>query len=107
MAKRYPVTEKLRALSNRAQKIGCALVIQPHAFMPYSTHAIIPDTEAARHTLQLGLAEGAVLVLVDHCDMDKRAKNSRYYRALLQLEERFNERRAHLAQLVSDTDSHP
>lgn len=94
------VKEKITYLEQEAKKIGCAVVIEPHPIMPYSTIAIIPNTKASKHALTLGSVDGCTFVNIDHKDMDKKGRNSRYYFGLDELESLFNRNRSDLKTLA-------
>lgn len=61
------------SLKKKATGIGCVLVVHSHAFMPYSVIGIIPDNSISRKRFELGVTDGAVHVIVQHSDMDKKA----------------------------------
>lgn len=87
-----PVTEKLETLKKKATAIGCRLVLQEHPIQPHTTITIIPDNEISIERCEFGICDGAILVNVDQADMNKQAKNSRYFKKLEELEQLFDKR---------------
>jgi hypothetical protein len=98
-SQKKPVTKILSSLTKRASKIGCVLVIHPHEFMPYNVIGIIPENPISLERFTLGVTDGAVHVIANHCDMDKLAANSRYFKLLVELESKFEECRNGLQEL--------
>lgn len=82
------VPEKLNTLRAKAATVGCALEIKEG--FPCYVIAIVPDLPLSKDRFFNSPVLDGIAVYVGPKDMDKVAKHSRYYKALLKLEQRFD-----------------